>query len=188
MRIHELRDKIALKSASEILKILNINSVPLDIENILRQDLGISINKKLEWEKLALDGSVYINVSGEIEIWINTSMPENRQNFTLAHELGHIVNDILPNIEKYENPINDNYETLYRNSISNIMEKRANNFAAQFLMPAHFIDIEATNLANSESFKNMNLQEVIQAMANRFRVSFLAMKYRLAYLGYIPRF
>lgn len=68
------------------------------------------------------------------------------------------------------------------------MEKRANNFAAQFLMPAHFIHIEARNLANNESFKNMNLQQVIQAMANRFRVSFLAMKYRLIDLGYIRRF
>lgn len=112
---HELRNKIAQKSASEILKILNIKSIPLDIEDILQQQLGITINKKLEWEKLALDGSVYINASGEIEIWINTSMPENRQNFTLAHELGHIVHDILPNMQKYKEPINDSYETLYRN-------------------------------------------------------------------------
>ena len=128
-----------------------------------------------------------MNNKGYPEIWINTSMPENRQNFTLAHELGHIINDILPNIEKYNNPIEDNYSTLYRNGNINKIEKMANSFAAELLMPKEFICKEAKNLTESKDFDALTLEQVIKRMSNRFRVSFDAMKWRLVNLGYIDK-
>lgn len=148
MTIQDLKNVLLGKNPREILETLEIHSVPVDIKSILCDKLHIKIDEKLEWDRLAFDGSVYLNSKGYPEIWLNNSVSENRQNFTLAHELGHIVNDILPNIEKYKDPINDNYETLYRSNKYNPIEAKANAFAAQFLMPANFIAQEAKK-ANS---------------------------------------
>lgn len=185
MNIESLKAILLGKDASDLLKYLNIDCAPIDIKTILRKDLNIVIKDDIEWDKLALDGSVYLK-NGYPEIWINITMPEYRQNFTLAHELGHIINDILPNIEYYANSaIKDNYATLYRGKNINFMEKRANNFAVNFLMPTKLITKEAKELSKTSAFKELTLQQVIQRMADRFRVSFEAMKWRLINLGYI---
>lgn len=186
MCIEELKSKLLGKSAEEILEALEIKTAPVDIKTILREKLNVTINEKIEWDKLAWDGSVYLK-NCYPEIWLNTSVSESRQNFTLAHELGHIVNDILPNLDKENLPINDNYDTLYRNGSTDPRESRANAFAAQFLMPANFIAKEAKDLAESPDFKQLNLQQVIQRMADRFRVSYDAMKWRLVNLKYIDK-
>ena len=178
-----LRSKLENKAPIDILKNFDIEEVPIDIRHIIQIRLDIDIDETLDWDKLALDGSVYLK-NGYPEIWINKTMSETRQNFTLAHELGHIVNDILPNIEKYDTPINDNYETLYRGKISSTMEIKANNFAAQLLMPSIFIDKEAKKLIQADDFNGLTIKQVIQRMADRFRVSYDAMKWRLVNLGY----
>lgn len=67
------------------------------------------------------------------------------------------------------------------------MEAKANTFAAQFLMPEKFIAQEAEKLTQADDFKDLNLKQVIQRMADRFRVSFEAMKWRLVNLDYIDR-
>lgn len=181
--IEILRSKLENKTPINILNNFDIKEVPIDIRTIITRYLDIDIDETLNWDKLALDGSVYLK-NGYPEIWINKTMPETRQNFTLAHELGHIVNDILPNIEKYDMPINDNYETLYRGKISNTMEIKANNFAAQILMPSIFINKEAKKLIQADDFNEFTIKQVIQRMADRFRVSYDAMKWRLINLGY----
>lgn len=186
MRIEELKNKLLGKSVEEILEILEVKSAPVDIKTILREKLNITISEKIEWDKLALDGSVYLK-NGYPEIWLNTSFSENRQNFTLAHELGHIVNDILPNLDKENTCINDDYNTLYRNGSIDPRESRANTFAAKFLMPSKLIAQEAIKLTETSEFKELNLQQVIQRMADRFRVSFDAMKWRLVNLRYIDK-
>ena len=187
MTIENLKNILLGKNAKDILEFSKIYSLPIDIKYILRDKLEININDNLDWDRLALDGCVYLNNKGYPEIWINSSIPENRQNFTLAHELGHIINDILPNIEKYKNPIEDNYSTLYRNGNINKMEKMANSFAAELLMPKEFIYKEAKNLTESKDFDTLTLEQVIKRMSNRFRVSFDAMKWRLVNLGYIEK-
>ncbi|RDU70102.1 ImmA/IrrE family metallo-endopeptidase [Helicobacter cholecystus] len=186
MNIEELKSILLGKSAEEILDILKINNAPVDIKTILREKLNITISEKMEWDKLALDGSVYLK-NGYPEIWLNTSFSENRQNFTLAHELGHIVNDILPNLDQENMSINDDYNTLYRSESEDPRESRANSFAAKFLMPLRLIAQEAKRLTETPEFKNLNLQQVIQRMADRFRVSYDAMKWRLVNLKYIDK-
>lgn len=186
MCIEELKNKLLGKSAEEILEALEIKNAPVDIKTILREKLDITISEKMEWDKLALDGSVYLK-DGYPEIWINTSFSENRQNFTLAHELGHIVNDILPNLDKENTRINDDYNTLYRNGSIDPRESQANTFAAKFLMPPKLIAQEAKRLTETPDFPQLNLQQVIQRMADRFQVSFDAMKWRLVNLKYIDK-
>lgn len=57
---------------------------------------------------------------------INSDMPGERVRFTLAHEIGHIVMHELPNDE---------------------MEREADRFAAELLMPAHDIAPDLTSLS-----------------------------------------
>ncbi|PAF51991.1 ImmA/IrrE family metallo-endopeptidase [Helicobacter sp. 13S00477-4] len=190
MKLEDLKTMLIGKTPEEMIELFEIKDVPIDIKSILRNKLNIKIDEKLDWNKLALDGSVYLK-NDYPEIWLNNSVSEGRQNFTLAHELGHIVNDILPNTQNYQDPIKDDYDTLYRRGTgdkqTNRMETKANDFAARFLMPATFIYQEARKLTESEDFDKINLEEVIKRMANRFRVSYEAMKWRLINLGYINK-
>ncbi|PAF49185.1 hypothetical protein BKH41_03635 [Helicobacter sp. 12S02232-10] len=186
MKLDELKKMLINKTPEQIIELIGMKDVPIDIKTILRNKFNIKIDEKREWEKLALDGCVYLE-KGYPEIWLNNTVSEVRQSFTLAHELGHIVNDILPNPENYQGPIKDDFNTLYRNGISNSMERRANDFAARFLMPAKFIAKEARKLTESPDFEEIGLEEFIKRMANRFRVSYDAMKYRLINLGYLDK-
>lgn len=67
------------------------------------------------------------------------------------------------------------------------MERKANDFAARLLMPVDFIADEAEKLSESEDFEEINLETVIKRLANRFRVSYDVMKWRLVNLGCINK-
>ena len=97
-------------------------------------------------------------------IYVNQFDHPTRQCFTVAHELGH-----------YFLHRNVNSDILYReksNSDSDI-EKEANEFAAELLMPESAIRAY------------WPIADSIQNLANIFGVSYLAMKTRLQYLGFI---
>lgn len=95
MRLEDLKKLLIDKTPEQIIELLEIKSIPVDIKTLIRNNLDIKIDEKLEWNKLSLDG--YVRIENEYpSIWLNNSLSEVRQNFVLAHELGHIVNDILP--------------------------------------------------------------------------------------------
>lgn len=75
-------------------------------------------------------------------ILINSNTPQLRQNFTLAHELGHII---IPwhtgTIVSHETRKSDSYEY-------GVMESEANRFAAELLMPSDWI-LESFNAISS---------------------------------------
>jgi Zn-dependent peptidase ImmA (M78 family) len=64
--------------------------------------------------------------AGVFIIFINKTMPGDRQRFTLAHELGHIV--------------------MHRTIFSETMERDADRFASEFLMPATDIRSQLTHI------------------------------------------
>lgn len=82
----------------------------------------------------------YQNVSGFIDsnsntMYVNANEPEKRQNFTIAHELGHYI------LKHTELP---DYNMLYRNASlsgnnNSNLEKEANCFAANLLVPDSFL-------------------------------------------------
>lgn len=77
------------------------------------------------------------NVSGKIEcpdgkrcrITVNSSHGQNRQRFTLAHEIAHFVlhRDLIGD------GIKD--DALYRSNQPSLIERQANSYAADILMP-----------------------------------------------------
>ncbi|MBS3742339.1 MAG: ImmA/IrrE family metallo-endopeptidase [Candidatus Cloacimonetes bacterium] len=96
---------------------------------------------------------------GEIKfIIINSSQSKGRQNFTLAHELGHII-------------LHDkNIFDLTQENVK--LEKEADFFATNFLMPEHLLKMEIGD------FKKISKMDILM-VSQRFRVSFEAALYRL---------
>ena len=98
---------------------------------------------------------------------INSRHHQNRQRFTLAHELGHFA---LQHGEK-----TDNKNTLYRNGTTNPDEVEANAFAAELLMPKGVV----RHLIVHEGIAD------ISELARTFLVSEQAMEIRLKNLGWV---
>ena len=61
MTIENLKNILLGKNAKDILEFSKIYSLPIDIKYILRDKLEININDNLDWDRLALDGCVYLN-------------------------------------------------------------------------------------------------------------------------------
>ena len=169
-------------TAYELLEVLDIKNVPIDPFEIAKK-MGIDINQEIDMDKLTYDGEIYLNATThDPEVWINPTDSKNRQKFTMAHEIGHLVYDVLPDIENFK-PIQDNYKTLRRDGTQNIMERRANDFAVKLLMPKDMIVEIGQSLIEKESIKTK--EEITRRLAQEFEVSQEAMKWRLVNLGLI---
>ena len=166
-------EKIKNKSAYEILEILGFSEPPFNPFEIA-QKIGVSVKSDLDFDKLGTEGQIYINkIDGKPELWINPIKSENRQRFTLAHEIGHLVNDVLPDLD---NPIIDKYQTLYRSEIYGGIETRANQFAAQLLMPIKAIENYISELRKDNP--KLGAKEAIVLTADKFEVSKQAVFHR----------
>ena len=114
------------------------------------------------------------DVAGKIErtqagyrITINAMDPPRRQRFTLAHEIGHYI--------LHRDLIGDGIvdQGLYRSRLSNTVEREANRYAANLLMPTSLV-----RAAWREGDRS------IAGTAARFNVSEDAARIRLQELGY----
>lgn len=107
-------------------------TIPFDIEN-LAKSLAVIEEKTfpVEIDGLCLDVK---GRSGRPRIWIKKHLREKRRNFTLAHEIGHII------IPWHTGSIVDDLdvENSTESSYYIDMEREANRFAAELLMPFHW--------------------------------------------------
>lgn len=177
----------ARMSASDILKELNLTEPPFDPFKIAEL-IGVSVKNDLDLDKISNDGMIYLDEKGKPEIWISPMQPPKRQIFTLAHELGHLVYHVLPNIDKFKDPIEDTYSTLYRNGARNSQETLANRFAANLLMPVFSMsDVIDDFFEKAGGKQNVTRRSVIDMLVGKFSVSKDAVIVRLKQLGAIPQ-
>jgi Zn-dependent peptidase ImmA (M78 family) len=120
-----------------------------------------------DFDDLMTSGSFSIK-DGKPTIWYNTSAPEVRQRFTIAHELGHFVLGHGEAGKVFRDGARNFNASQYDPS-----ETSANRFAASLLMPAEAVRywVRAKKVTD------------ITALAVKFDVSEVAMKYRLKNLG-----
>ena len=105
--------------------------IPVDVKS-LAQDLGATVRYVYGWPD---DTSGVIRVdgrnggSGGYSIQVNGDHHPNRQRFTIAHEIAHIV--------LHKHLIGEGITTngLYRSGLSNTVEWAANRAAGNILMP-----------------------------------------------------
>jgi Zn-dependent peptidase ImmA (M78 family) len=110
---------------------------------------------------------------GRCIIGINSNHHTNRQRFTIAHEIGHLIlHDIQVHIDR-------DFRVLRRDANSSLaidhLEIEANRFAAELLMP---FDMLVKDLAE----RNIDVEdeETLRPLARRYRVSRQAITHRIA--------
>jgi Zn-dependent peptidase ImmA (M78 family) len=119
-----------------------------------------------------------VRQQGHIIIAVNPNQHPNRQRFTIAHELGHFFNHDY--VRDGQDHVDGDFRLHWRNESSSQgvdwNEIEANRFAASLLMPEFLVrdDVERSLPLN---------QAAIQRLASLYRVSRLAMQYRLVNLG-----
>nr|VFK50674.1 MAG: protein of unknown function (DUF955) [Candidatus Kentron sp. TC] len=163
-------------------------SPPIDVQ-LITDLLDVHIDKRVDFNNVDTVGSISIK-DDRVVIWINPleNEFEPRERFTIAHEIGHLILHINPTTGKQE--FIDTEKTIRRRDSSwDFEEYQANNFAAQLLMPADLIDkygnIIIYNYKKETGESKIQLTELIKELASRFKVSELAMTYRLKNVGAI---
>lgn len=162
--------------AISLLKKYKLKKAPIPIEEIIQSE-GL----KLVEYNLGDDVSGVLIINDNVgTIGINYSNSYLRQRFTMAHELGHY----LMHASKTEVFIDKDFLVKYRHSNNySTQEKRqeyeANMFAASLLMPKDIIELEM----ESPELNGLSEVEVIATLANKFKVSEVAMSYRFANLN-----
>lgn len=165
---------------------------PIDVDYIISRIENLKYSNESSFDDW--ENSGYIQVQRDkqdnlvnIHLWTNPSELKVRQRFTKAHELGHLVHDIAPFINDLSEGEGKFIDKLNRDGSDNPIERRANKFAAQLLMPLDLMKLEIERLSNQiqKENKKVPVSEVIDKLASVFGVSSIAMEYRLKNLGYI---
>ena len=145
-----------------------IQTSPLDIEAVVKK-FGIRLLR----EEMDVDLSGYIEKRHDgWVIGINKYQTPRRQRFTLAHEFGHFLFDKTGfEAGRHTDSI------MLRSEDINSVEQRANEFAAELLMPKEQFQAKVA----------AGIRDVAE-LAEHFDVSMAAIRYRAFKLGYIKRY
>jgi hypothetical protein len=144
--------------------------LPIPVDAIAVDLVGLSVE---EDDTLAVSG---ILVPAERQIWLNgreSRQSLGRRRFTLAHEIGHWV------CQFQQGRVEPRYCRAEEIGVGagKALEREANAFAADLLMPAELLRREAAAL-------RLN----IHALARRLEVSPPAMRVRLEHLALLPSY
>ena len=134
------------------IRVDNSSKTPCDIARIARRFFDVPpgpiknlsetlekkgiIIKELDFNTDKFDGITLITKKGQPIIFVNTSIPNDRKRFTLSHELGHLIMHL---------PFEYDLEISEKD-----LEKQANAFAAEFLMPEIEIRKDLTYITYSK--------------------------------------
>lgn len=128
--------------------ILNVEKGPIpDLVNLLENNGVVIVKTDLFNEKI--DGLSTISEKGIHIIFLNARMPNDRQRFSLAHELGHIL-------MHFDIP-----------TISENVEEEANRFASEFLMPKDEIinslrNLNFSKLGDLKRYWNVSMKSLVR--------------------------
>lgn len=181
-------EKYEAIAPSKLLKEFDLYRVPVDLEFLCKK-LGVVKTSRMRFSSHS--GEISVKSDGKVKIWINPADHPNRQRFTLAHELGHLIYDIIPYLRTEEGAsdfIDDN-DSLRRDGRQHPEEYRANDFAAKLLMPKKLL-IEHSNeiiesIRSDLGVKKVPVDLFVSKMASKFNVSEQAMRIRLENVGAI---
>jgi len=155
----------------------DITEAPVPVEQIAKAEGARIFYQSLEDD---VSGFLYRDQT-EMVIGVNTHHAPVRQNFTTAHELGHML---LHDQEQLH--VDHAFRVRLRNDVSSQgtddYEREANFFAASLLMPKCFIERDLED----EEFVNLLDDDFLTDLGYKYGVSTQALINRLKNLGYIP--
>lgn len=151
------------KAAEQILVTLRIEEPPVSPRDVSAK-LGVPV---FEWELTDEISGIFISYQNQYCIGVNEAHPRVRQQFSIAHEIGHLVYDRSQNLflDFTEISMTADLEKLQDAKA----ETRANQFAADLLMPATWL---------RKDVKRYGTDDLI-FLAKRYEVSQQALWFRL---------
>jgi Zn-dependent peptidase ImmA (M78 family) len=167
-----MSEHAAREQARALVEKLGLKAPPVPVEKLAKA-LGVRVEYNPFDDELS--GMAFLR-DGKPVIGVNANHHPNRQRFTIAHELGHILLhrsrlDAAVLVDKNKNFIP-------RDAISaegtDPVEVEANAFASELLMP-----VKLVRQVLSESTRDLHDDEYLIALAKRFRVSLAALQFRL---------
>jgi len=169
------------KLAVRLLEKLNLNVSPIRVKTVAR-----SLNIKLDSADLGHDISgVLVVDGGKPRIGYNKSHSVTRQRFSIAHEIGHYY--LKHSGNKKNNVFVDGIKVMFRrdnhSNANYTQEMEANAFAAALLMPSGLVEKKFKYLVEKDDL--LSDDKIIKIMAKHFKVSEMAMTYRLMNLDII---
>ena len=164
------------EKACSLLKKYKIRIAPVPVEE-LAQKLGADLRYVPydDDDEGEFSGMLFRDET-QIIIGVNSLHHPNRQRFTIAHELGHLLLHRGKEVH-----IDRIYRVNLRNAVSsqatNHEEIEANRFAAELLMPHEFLmkDVEG-------GYIDIEEEDEITELAQKYKVSIQAMTFRLTNL------
>jgi Zn-dependent peptidase ImmA (M78 family) len=170
------RNKIQV-IAEKLIADNNILGAPIPLQQIAKS-CGVRIFvDSLEGD---LSGFLYKGNDDQAVIGVNTHHSKTRQNFTIAHELGHFL---LHDQEQLH--VDHQFRVRLRNDLSSQgideAEREANYFAASILMPKEFLEKDLKEVEHFDLFDD----DVLSNLARKYCVSTQALVNRLKNLNYI---
>jgi Zn-dependent peptidase ImmA (M78 family) len=167
------RYSLAKKRAIDLLREARVKKPPVSIEK-----LAELVKAAIRYEPFAgqLYGMVHRNSDGTAVIGVNSMDAPNRQRFTIAHEIGHLL------LHKDEHLHVDEKSPIgLRNDRSSLAiderEIEANQFAAELLMPVELLEKDLGRLPD-----DIETEEAVTRLARLYQVSEQAMTVRLTAL------
>lgn len=170
----------AREQARILVERLGLRKPPVPVEKLAKA-LGVRIEYNPFDDELS--GMAFLR-DGKPIIGVNSKHHPNRQRFTIAHELGHIVLhrthlETAVLIDKSENfMIEEGKKFIARNQTSaegfDPLEIQANAFASELLLPAKLV-----RQVLSETIGDLHDDDYLKSLAQRFRVSLTAFQLRL---------
>jgi len=175
-----MKRKIVEEKAYELLKELSIKTIPTPLDEIAKH-FNITIQED-DFEG-DISGVLFRDPDeNQTIIGVNSRHFKQRQNFTIAHELGHFM---LHEGNKFR--IDRNFRVNFRDNNSSqatdFEEIEANAFAAALLMPEN----KVREVVKKKLKEGIDLEDSkeLEKMASQFGVSEQALLIRLVKLGYI---
>lgn len=160
----------ARNEAQKLIERFGVKTPPVPVERIAKE-LGIRVQyAPFDGD---LSGMAFVK-DGKPIAGVNSLHHPNRQRFTLAHEIGHIV----LHRQLIESEVHIDKGSLRRDTLASAgvdpIEIAANAFASEFMMPEHLLEA-----AMSGRPIDLEDDELVAGLAKRFKVSEAAMRFRL---------
>ncbi|HEY6000541.1 MAG TPA: ImmA/IrrE family metallo-endopeptidase [bacterium] len=165
------RDEIA-REVNRLLSESNVQEEPIPVFEVAR-----AVGTTLRIGPLPSELSGFLLREGESTIiGVNNLHPRTRQNFTVAHELGHLR--LHPNSSFVDRKLSFYARDSRSGKAVDEREIDANRFAAALLMPEKLLRpyIHAKNV-------DLGDEHLLESIARKFGVSTQALTYRLINLG-----
>jgi Zn-dependent peptidase ImmA (M78 family) len=162
----------AAREARALVEKLGVKAPPVPVEKLAKA-LGVRVEFNPFDDELS--GMAFLR-DGKPVIGVNANHHPNRQRFTIAHELGHVL--LHRNRLEAAVLVDKSRNFIARDTVSaegtDPVEIQANAFAAELLMPKKFV-----RQVLSESARDLQDDDYLISLAKRFRVSLAAFQYRL---------